>query len=124
MRFHDSKYPSWYVLPLGGALSGDLNEMLSDYNERYEKYKRLYPTRNFSAPCHRPYAVRVLYFPDVQRYIKRLNKLFHDKYKTSFRYFVCILISLIPEKVVLMLHVVSVYLAKMLVVLVLIFFSI
>lgn len=89
MRFHDSKYPSWYVLPFGGALSGDLNEMLSDYNERYEKYKRLYPTRNFSAPCHRPYAVRVLHFPDVQRYIKRLNKLFHDKYKTSFRYFVC-----------------------------------
>lgn len=88
MRIRDNNYSSWFTLPFGGALSGDLNQMVSDYNERYEKYKRMFPNRNFSAPCHRPYAVRVLYFPDVQKYIKRLNKLFHAKYKTSFRYFV------------------------------------
>jgi hypothetical protein len=62
--------------------------MVVEYNERYEKYKRMYPERNFTAPCHSPYSVRVLHFPDVQKYIKRLNKLFHVKYQTSFRYFV------------------------------------
>ena len=88
IRVHDNKYSKYYTLPVFGGVSGDLREMILEYNERYGKYKRMYPERNFSSPCHSPYSVRVLYFPDVQKYIKRLNKLFHDKYKTSFRYFV------------------------------------
>lgn len=88
IRVRDNKYSEYYTLPIFGGLFGDLRDMIVDYNERYDKYKCMFPERNFSAPCHSPYAVRVLHFPDVQKYIKRLNKLFHDKYQTSFRYFV------------------------------------
>jgi hypothetical protein len=88
IRVHDTKYSQYFTLPVFGGVSGDLRDMVIEYNERYEKYKRMYPERNFIAPCHSPYSVRVLHFPDVQKYIKRLNKLFHDKYQTSFRYFV------------------------------------
>nr|DAH92291.1 MAG TPA: Replication associated protein [Microviridae sp.] len=88
IKVRDNTYREFYTLPLGGALSGDLQEMLSVYNDRYLQYQNRFPDRNFSAPCHRKFAVRFLYFPDVQKYIKRLNKLFHAKYSSSFRYFV------------------------------------
>jgi hypothetical protein len=73
IRVHDTKYSQFFTLPVFGGVSGDLRDMVVEYNERYEKYKRMYPERNFTAPCHSPYSVRVLHFPDVQKYIKRLN---------------------------------------------------
>lgn len=88
IKVRDNNYREFYTLPLGGALYGDLQEMISAYNDRYLQYQKRFPERNFTAPCHRKFAVRFLYFPDVQKYIKRLNKLFHAKYKSTFRYFV------------------------------------